>query len=235
MAKLFNHSGLLLVAGFLLTPIAQATNTTISTASTTKQSLAAGDSLNVTSTGSLSVTGNNVAVTVTGNSTITNDGTIQQTSVLTGGNAGNSRAIRDNTGGLTLTVNNGSATDSAAKIETADADVIQMKVAGSNVTLNNYGILNSQNSSGGGNQVVDWTGLTTGNNTLNNFATGKVTATNADAVRTGVNGVVNNDGLIKSTASGTSSDGVDAQNNTGANITNSATGTIEGGRHGITG
>ena len=220
---------------FALGTPAFATSFTISSGTTVKQSLAAGETGTVTSAGSLTVTGNNVAITVTGNSTITNSGTIQQATVNTGGNAGNGRAIRDNTGGLTLTVNNGSPTNSTALIQTADADVIQMKVAGSTVTFNNYGTLNSLNPSGGGNQAIDWNALTaTGSNTLNNFSTGIITATEADAVRPGVNGVVINAGTIKSTTStGSSSDGIDAQNNTGLSVTNS--GLTEGARHGITG
>jgi autotransporter-associated beta strand protein len=236
MQKVLRFGGLLATTSLLLSPAAQAASFNITTASTTKQTLAAGETGNVSAAGSLTVTGNNVAVTVTGNSTLTNLGSIQQTSVLTGGNAGNSRVIRDNTGGLTLSVTNGSASNSTALMQTADADVIQMKVAGSNVTFNNYGILNSQNSSAGGNQAVDWASLTTGNNTLNNYATGKITATEADAVRPGVSGVVYNAGQIKSTtATGSSSDGVDAQTNSNVQITNDTTGTIEGGRHGITG
>jgi len=226
--------------------------TTISTASTTKVSLAASDSLSVTSAGTLTVTGNNVAVTATGSSTITNLGTIQQTTANTGGNAGNGRVIRDNTGALTLTVTNGSASNSTALMQTADADVIQMNKAGSTVTLNNYGTINSQNSAAGGNQAVDWNALNTnsGSNTLNNFSTGNITAREADAVRPGLNGSVNNAGLMKSTwataSSGSSSDGVDAQNNSGVSITNASnwssgapatpgSGTIEGARSGIAG
>ena len=61
-------------------------------------------------------------------------------------------------------------------------------------------------------------------------------ASEADAVRPGVNGVVFNAGTIKSTTTtGSSSDGVDAQNNSGVQITNDTGGLIEGGRHGITG
>ena len=228
------------------------TATTVSTASTTKVSLAANDSLSVTAAGTLTVTGNNVAVTATGSSTITNLGAIQQTTVNTGGNAGNGRVIRDNTGGLTLSINNGSASNSTALMQTADADVIQMNKAGSTVTLNNYGTINSQNSSAGGNQAIDWNALSTntGSNTLNNFSTGNITATEADAVRPGLNGSVNNAGLIKSTwataSSGSSSDGVDVQNNSGVNITNASnwssgspatpgSGTIEGARNGVAG
>ncbi|WP_395746918.1 beta strand repeat-containing protein [Prosthecobacter sp.] len=238
----------LALAGLLGAPFLQAAGFTISTSSTTPQTLSSGTGT-VTETGTLTVTGNNVAVGFTGSSTLTNLGTIQQTSVITGSNAGKSRALRDNTGGITLTINNGSATNSTALIQTADADVIQMNVAGSTITFNNYGTLNSQNSSASGNQAIDWNALntTTGSNTLNNFSTGVITASEADAVRPGVNGFINNAGLIKSTtSSGSSSDGVDLQSNNGATITNASnwsagtpatpgTGTIEGGRHGITG
>ena len=235
-----------LLAAVITPQLAHATNFTVGTGTTTTaaQTLSAGQTGTVASGGTLAVTGNNVAISVTGNATIVNNGTIQQTSVLTGSNAGNSRAIRDNTGGLTLTLTNGSATNSAALIQTADADVIQMKVATSSVTVNNYGTMSSLNSSAGGNQVIDWTALTgTGSNTLNNFATGVITASEADAVRPGVNGFINNAGIIKSTTStGSSSDGIDAQTNTGITIVNAnnagsgtGTGLIEGGRHGITG
>jgi hypothetical protein len=54
--------------------------------------------------------------------------------------------------------------------------------------------------------------MTTGSNTLHNFSTGVITATEADAVRPGVNGFVYNDGLIKSsTVTGSSSDGIECQ------------------------
>jgi autotransporter-associated beta strand protein len=205
---------------------------------TTKQTISSGTG---TVNGTLSVTGNNVAITVTGSSSIVNNGTIQQTTVNTGSNAGNGRAIRDNTGNLTLTVTNAAG----ALIQTADADDFQMNKAGSTVTLNNFGTINSLNASAGGNQAIDWNALNTtiGANTLNNFSTGVISASEADAVRPGVNGIVNNDGLIKSnTNTGSSSDGIDAQTNSGISIFNAAsagtgagTGTIEGARHGITG
>src|SRR5262249_32664684 len=83
--------------------------------------------------------------------------------------------------------------------------------------------------------------ITTGANTVNNFSTGVLKATEADGVRPGVNGTVNNNGQILGlTSSGASSDGVDAQTNTGVTINNVQTDplvtpTITGGRHGITG
>ena len=88
----------------------------------------------------------------------------------------------------------------------------------------------------GGSQVVDFNAILSGANTVNNFADGVMHAFEADAVRPGVNGIVTNAGkIISSTMTGSSSDGVDAQNNSGVQITNNAGGLIEGGRHGITG
>lgn len=217
--------------------------TTISGTSSTAQTVSSG-SLTINPGVTLNVGSDKVAITLTGSSTINNNGTVEELSA-TGDRKG--RAIRDNTGNLVVTINNGSSTNSNALIKTQDADAIQMNVAGTTVTLNNYGTITSLNSSGSGNQAVDWNALTQnvqGSNTLNNFSTGVITATEADAVRPGVNGVINNAGTIKSaTTTGSSSDGIDAQTNTGISIVNaaaamgSATGTnpIEGGRHGITG
>jgi autotransporter-associated beta strand protein len=177
----------------------------------------------VTSTGNLQVSGGSVAVTVTGTSSIQNDGMIKQT--------GTGRAIRDNTGGLTLTVTN----NAGALIQAADADVIQMNRPNSNISFDNHGSLISLNASAGGSQAIDWNAITTGNNTLHNFPTGFIEAFEADAVRPGVNGSVINEGMIKSvTSTGSSSDGVDGQSNNGLVINNNGNGLIEGGRHGIT-
>ncbi|MRW94815.1 PEP-CTERM sorting domain-containing protein [Duganella sp. FT80W] len=194
--------------------------------STSAQKLAAGQSGTVGTGGSLIVSGDKVAVTITGNgATLNNLGTISQT--------GTGRGIRDNTGVTDLVVNNGSTGNTTALIQTADADVIQMAKASASVILNNYGSMISLNASGGGNQVVDFNAVT-GTNIVNNY--GLLQATEADAVRPGLNGVVNNYGSIKSsTTTGSSSDGVDLQANTGIQVFNYATGLIQGGRHGITG
>ena len=144
-------------------------------------------------------------------------------------------------------INNGSLTNSTALIQSADADVIQMKKSNASVTLNNYGTMTSLNPSAAGSQVVDFNAITTGANTVNNFATGIMQASQADAVRPGVNGLVNNSGTIISTSTnGSSSDGVDVQSNTGVTVVNAnnwssgtpstpGSGLIEGARHGITG
>jgi hypothetical protein len=212
---------------------ASGTFTIDATTSTATQSLGSGQTGTVTSTGTLSVSGSSVAVTITGSATLTNSGTITQ--------IGTGRAIRDNTGGLTLAVVN----NAGATIQTADADVIQMAKASSSITFSNYGTLASLNASKGGAQAIDWNAITTGSNTLTNYSTGLITAFEADAVRPGVNGFVYNDGTIKSTnATGSSSgsDGIDAQTNSGITIVNAfsagsgtGTGLIEGARHGITG
>ncbi|HVU24366.1 MAG TPA: hypothetical protein VHE13_09605 [Opitutus sp.] len=238
----FIRGSLAILAAFLSAVFAPA-QTTISTATASAVTLSnttpANNTLSVSAAGSIVLPSGSsaVAVTFTKSGSISNLGTIEQD--------GTGRAIRDNTGNLALTVTNGSGTNSTASLQTADADVVQMNKPGSAITLYNYGSINSLNASAGGNQAIDWNALntTTGSNTLYNYSTGVITATEADAVRPGVNGVIYNDGLIKSTtATGSGSDGIDAQTNSGVSITNAfgagggtGTGTIEGGRHGITG
>jgi len=168
-------------------------------------------------------------VTITGNNaTLTNLGQINAT--------GLARVIRDTSGVQTLVVTNGSLTNSTALMQSYDNDVIQMNAKNASVTLNNYGSMISTNKSAGGAQVVDFNAITTGSNVANNFAGAQIIAYEADAVRTGANGQVNNYGLIQSvTTTGGSSDGIDAQNASGAKIANYQGGVIDGGRHGITG
>ena len=195
--------------------------------STTAQSVAASQKLTVNQGVSLTVGGSTVAVTLKGNNaTVDNQGTINQT--------GTGRAVRDNTGVSGITINNGSATNSAAQMLTADADVVQMNVSPAGVMLNNYGAMVSANASKGGSQAVDFSAIASGANVVNNYSTGLLKALEADAVRPGANGVVNNGGTILSiTTTGSSSDGIDGQANSGIVVGNS--GKVEGGRHGITG
>ena len=224
--------------GLFAPPPASGGTFTISNASTTAQTLGsgAGQTGTITETGSLTVSGGTTAVTISGNdATLTNLGALKQ--------IGTGRAIRDNTGVTGLTVYNGCAAgamgcggvaDSTALMQTADGDVIQMNKSPASVTFNNYGTMTSLNASLGGNQVIDFNAIQSGANVVNNY--GVMQASEADAVRPGVNGVVNNWGTIKSTTTtGSSSDGIDAQNNSGVQITNYSGGLIEGGRHGITG
>ncbi|VVE63775.1 Adhesin BmaC autotransporter [Pandoraea anapnoica] len=192
---------------------------------TAGQTLSSGQTGTINSGGTLLVSGGTVGITATGNATIVNNGTINMT--------GTGRAIRDNTG-VSLTVTNGVG----ASMTTFDADVIQMNKANGSIVFNNYGTLTSTNNSGSGNQAIDFNAITTGTNVLNNFAGGVIQANEADAVRPGVNGVVNNAGIIRSTVnpgSTSSSDGVDAQANSGITVNNTGSGLIQGARHGITG
>jgi autotransporter-associated beta strand protein len=204
---------------------------TINADSTTAQTLgsASGQTGTVAAGHSLKVNGSTVAVTISGNNAaLTNLGTISQT--------GTGRVIRDNTGVSGLMITNGSITNSTALMQAADADVIQMNKSPASVTLNNYGSLISLNASAGGNQAVDFNAILSGTNIINNYAGGLLKSYEADAVRPGVNGVVNNAGTIQSiTTTGSSSDGIDAQTNSGITINNASTGIIEGGRHAITG
>ena len=221
-------------APFVLVPLlavlaapALAADIVIGANSTSAQSLAASQKLTVNAGASLTVGGGTVAVTLKGNgATVDNQGTISQ--------VGTGRAIRDNTGVTGITINNGSATNSAAQMLTADADVVQMNVSPASVTLNNYGAMVSSNASKGGAQAVDFSAVASGANVVNNYATGLLKALEADAVRPGANGVVNNGGTILSiTTTGSSSDGIDGQANSGIVVNNS--GKVQGGRHGITG
>ena len=225
---------------------ALANNTVISANSTTAQTVtgSTSGSLTVNPGISLTVSGSTAAVTLNGSNsstiTVTNNGTINQT--------GSAQAIVDAGGHMTITINNGSSTNSTATLETTNGDTVHLDHATNNVTLNNYGTITSTNTSAGGNQAIDWNGITDGAtpgegaNTLNNYSTGLIQASESDSVRPGIDGYVYNSGTIKSTtATGSSSDGIDAQTNSGITVVNAAgLGTgganlIEGGRHGITG
>ncbi|MBR0565909.1 PEP-CTERM sorting domain-containing protein [Azoarcus sp. L1K30] len=221
-----------LLAAFPLgTNLAFAASFTINGNTTTAQTLGsgAGQTGIVNEGASLTVSGSTVAVTVSGNNaTLTNLGTIGQT--------GSGRVIRDNTGVAGLMITNGSATNATASMKSSDADVIQMNKPSASVTLNNYGRMLSENASAGGAQAVDFNAIASGTNIVNNYAGGLIKATEADAIRPGVNGVINNWGSIQAvTTTGGSSDAIDAQENTGVNVVNHASGLIDGGRHGITG
>jgi len=217
-AELFVNCDMASAASFTIG--AGASDTTAKTLGT-----ASGQTGTIAATGKLSVSGSTVAVTISGsNASLTNNGTISQT--------GSGRVIRDNTGVTGLVVTN----NAGALMQAADADVIQMNKSPASVTLNNYGTMTSLNASAGGSQAVDFAALASGSNIINNYSTGIMQAAEADAVRPGVNGVVYNAGTIKATTTtGSSSDGIDAQTNSGVQITNASTGLVEGGRHGITG
>jgi len=206
------------------THFARAANFNISTASTTAQTLATGQTGVVTATGSLTLGSSTVPITVTGNSTITNSGQIIQT--------GAARGITNESGTVTLTITN----NAGALIQTANGDAVRVSPTTSSISLDNYGTITSLNGAKAGSQAVDWNNITTGSNVLTNYSTGLIQASDADSVRPGVNGVVNNFGTIRSTVTtDTGSDAIDAQKNTGVTLNNYSTGLVDSSRHGITG
>jgi hypothetical protein len=247
-------SGLVCAGLFLAARPVFATNNVISSNTTTSTTLTlnSGDTLTVDSPYTLDNTGSGiVGVTMSGSSTVTNLGTIEQT------NGG--RAIRANSSGSTFTITNGSTTNSSALITATGNDAFQMNHTGS-VTINNYGTISTThadegaNSTGTGDQglnmnILSGSGTTTAyTNIVNNYAGATISAYEADAVRPGNGGTINNSGTIISTNASdntSSSDGIDAQdNNTGVTIINgaglavsgqTAANLIEGARHGITG
>lgn len=225
----------LAIASILSVASLQAATFVISSNSTTAQTLGSGSGQTgtVNSGVSLTVSGATVAVTVTGNNaSITNNGTISQT--------GTGRAIDLNTASITMAITN----NAGALIQSADSDTVRANKASDNVTVDNYGSIISVNASAGGAQALDLAAVTSGTTTVTNYSTGLLKATAADAVRPGVNGTIINNGSILAVPivdttvltqiAATSSDGIDAQTNTGVQVTNNNGGTISG-RHGITG
>ena len=191
-----------------------------------------GGVLNVSSSKNAIAAQNNT--TTPSSTTITNSGTIEQT--------GSGRAIRDtgnDTAPLALTVTN----NLGALLSAVADDAIEIQFGDDSVLFNNYGTVTA---SGASDQAINFNHIVTGSNVLNNYSTGHIETTAADAVRPGLNGFVNNDGMIDVvTPSGdtSSSDGIDAQSNSGVTVSNAilsgdppdTVGTIEGERHGITG
>ena len=192
----------------------------ITTAVTTPQTLnnAAGT---VATNGSILIaSGTGVPVTLTGVSTLTNSGVIQQW--------GTGRALNNGTAGGTLTVVNSSNAVITAVAQDA------FKTANSTVLVDNAGTMLATNG-----QTLDLRDITSRSNVVVNRAGGSLLATGEDAVRPGFNGIVTNAGLIRATpvfnpatTNVSGSDGIDIGANLGVRIENS--GTIEG-RHGITG
>lgn len=213
----FRKLGFLALAfGAALCGDVRAASFVISSSSTSARSLSGTDTGEVTSSGSLSVSGSTVAVSMAGTTQLTNAGLISQT--------GSGRAIDSNTSGSSLTVTN------SGTIRSVSADAFRVNNSSSSVLLNNSGTIEVTN----GGQAIDWAGITTGSNTLNNLAGGVISAVGEDAVRPGQNGIINNAGMISATLTGTTdpsgSDGIDLRTQKTVSVTNSGTIT---GRHGI--
>jgi len=172
----------------------------------------------INSGGAISITtngANGVALSMTGASTLVNNGTIQTT--------GNGRAIDSNSGIASLNIIN------TGLISSVSSDAFRVNT-NSSVSLTNSGTIRVTN----GGQAIDWAAITSASNTLINQLGGVITAVGEDAVRPGTNGIVINAGTISATPTGsaspTGSDGIDLRTFTGIQVTN--TGLISG-RHGI--
>jgi len=185
------------------------------------QTLASGTGT-VNSGGSITVGASQTAVTITGSSTLVNNGTIQAT--------GTGRALDTNTNNLNLTIiNNGLMSAVASDTFRVNKDEA--------VSLTNSGTIQQ---TGGGQQAIDWTGIATKASTLLNTATGVITGFGDDAIRLGVGSKVINHGTISTTPVPTitncvvtdisGSDGIDVRTFTGIQVDNYNTIT---GRHGI--
>lgn len=166
--------------------------------------------------GAISIaSGGAVALNMSGTSTLVNNGTIQT--------LGTGRAIDSNSGTATLVITNNGL------ISSVSTDAFRVNTD-SSVQLVNTGTIRVT----AGGQAIDWAAITTKSNTLDNRATGVITAVGEDAVRPGTNGIVLNAGTIQATPTGTTapsgSDGIDLRTFTGIQVTN--TGSITG-RHGI--
>lgn len=169
----------------------------------------------IDATGAISISGNGVALGLSGISELINNGTIQTT--------GTGRAIDSNSGIANLAVTNNGL------ISSVSSDAFRVNT-NSSVELTNRGTIRVT----AGGQAIDWAAITSASNILNNEVGGVISTVGEDAVRPGTNGVVNNAGTIQATPTGTTSpsgsDGIDVRTFSGIQVNN--TGLIKG-RHGI--
>ncbi len=215
-SRSFCFAGLIALAATAVTPLAQAQfapGPNPITGTTGAQTLSSGNGT-VNASGTITTT-SSVAVTMSGTgTTLTNNGAIKQT--------GTGRGVQAN--GTNLQINN----NTGALIQVRESDAIRAgnSSAATSVSLINAGTIEVL----AGGQAIDWAGITSGANSIDN--SGTIKTTGEDAVRPGKNGVITNSGTILAVpVAGSGSDGIQADS-TGVQITNS--GSI-GGRHAITG
>lgn len=193
---------------------------------TVAKSVTGTDTLTVQSGAALNTSA--TAVTWSGSSAapgvvITNNGTIKST-----GSRGIDTSGSSTTRNLTL-FNDLGATISGSN----DGFRINSDVIGGSILVDNAGTILSTGSG----QAIDFDAISsaTAKVTIINRATGVISSANADAVRPGEGGTVNNYGKItaNAAASNSSNDGIDFQGHAGT-VNNYTGGTITGARHGIT-
>ena len=171
----------------------------------------------VSASGLVSTAGSNVAVTISGSSTLNISGTIIQN--------GTGRAVDNTVNNSAITISN------TGLVSSVSADAIRINTANTSFSLTNSGTI----SVSAGGQALDLAAILTAPNSVVNQSGGLISTVGEDAVRPGASGTVNNAGIILATPTGVAapsgSDGIQA-NQTGVQITNSGSIT---GRHGITG
>jgi VCBS repeat-containing protein len=166
-----------------------------------------------------------------GSVTINNSGTLQST----GG--GINIMEYAGIGNLTFTNNAGSS------VSTVDDGIrLTSLIPGTaftgTVSITNSGTISSYS---GTEQAIDLANVntTTGHITITNKSGGRIEAANSDAIRAGVNTVINNYGTIQGNApsnfSTAANDGIDFQGNAGGVVNNYQGGLISGQRSGIAG
>jgi len=183
--------------------------------------------------------------------TITNNGTINITGANNNGINTTNSASTTITNGGTITTDNGTGIN--AQQGTGTSSNITITNSGT-ITANTSGSTNGNNTYSAHGIVASFNGTgSTGTATVNNTSTGTITVTNGDGVIINGygNGILNNDGSITATPTGTNSMpgvlvgnngtinnngsitgdvGVDFLNSTaGSTINNNASGTITGG------
>lgn len=201
---------------------------TLSGPSTTSQSLSGSDSLSIAPSGTLSVSGD-PAVDLSGATTgagvtVTNQGLITS----------DDRAI-DSDGAASAIHRVTIVNAAGATIDSLD-DAVRFKAnyASGSLTLTNSGTLRSSEG-----RALSLDKLRSANwtTTLTNTASGVIASELEDGMKTGANATILNYGNITSGAfldPDTKPDGIDIDSATGVRIYNYASGTISGGRHGIT-
>ncbi|MFT4268858.1 MAG: autotransporter outer membrane beta-barrel domain-containing protein [Xenophilus sp.] len=208
------------------------TGGTISSDSTTCQTLSGGDTLTVASDVTLSSSSTD-AVTVksqTSGVTITNYGTISDTDT-------GSRAIVIKGSSQTDLVITNYGTITASGDDAIHAGSSSTPVTSGSISLVNYGTISSTGTtSDTSGQAVDFDN-TSGSVTVSITNYGTISAADSDAVRPGANATVYNYGTIVagSVDGDTGNDGIDFQSQTGGTVYNGVGATITGARHGITG
>ena len=205
-----------LAASFDVTTVPPAAN------STTAKSVSGTDTGTVRSGATLATSANSIVWSGASSSvTITNSGTITSSANRgfdTSGSINNGSLIFTNNAGATITASN-------------DALRIASTIGNGTVVINNYGTMTS--TSNGRAVQADANTSTTGSLTINNFSGGLMQSLgDADAVRPGMNGVVNNWGTINAALSTGTGSGIDVRANT-ATINNMAGGLITAAKHGI--